>query len=128
MCGFIHSTLVTMPENFTGLVSSYSAAKEWWARMGSVPRAKPSTRAANDTTRTDHVFISRPPDNGRISRVALPAQGVDPITRSGTILLQVLNKAFMNRSFDVHIASVHSNVLPQSSWRKIQAVRVERKI
>src|ERR1700683_1640753 len=115
MCGFIHSTLVTTPEKFTGLVSSYSAAKEWWARMGSAPRARPSTRKANDTTRTDHVFISRPPDNGRISRLPLPAQGVDPIARSRTILLAVLNKPFMNRSFDVHIASVYSNVLPQSS-------------
>src|SRR5262245_38758302 len=34
MCGLPHSTLVTAPVSVTGLLTSNSAAKEWWEKAG----------------------------------------------------------------------------------------------
>src|SRR6478672_3401136 len=34
MCGFVHSTFLTVPVNSTGLLVSNSADTEWWARAG----------------------------------------------------------------------------------------------
>jgi hypothetical protein len=41
MCGFIHSTFVTVPVNLIGLFLSYSAAKEWCASTGVTEQTKP---------------------------------------------------------------------------------------
>src|SRR5215475_10553194 len=41
MCGFIHSTFVTVPVNLIGLFLSYSAAKEWCASTGVTAHRKP---------------------------------------------------------------------------------------
>src|SRR5215470_960671 len=35
MCGFVHSTFVTLPVSVIGFDASYSAANEWCARAGS---------------------------------------------------------------------------------------------
>src|SRR5690242_1078396 len=50
MCGFCHSTLVTTPVTLTGLESSYSAAKEWWAHSGMTHSDAHTNKPANQRT------------------------------------------------------------------------------
>jgi hypothetical protein len=56
MCGFRHSTFFTTPVTDTGLVRSYSDAKEWWAMRRGAARI---TRAAAHATL--RVFMWRSP-------------------------------------------------------------------
>src|SRR6185436_18166226 len=52
MCGFIHSTLTTLPVKVIGLFESNSADTEWWAASGTVNmRIAPATHH-NDALRT----------------------------------------------------------------------------
>src|SRR5262245_9110006 len=58
MCGFIHSTFVTMPVNLIGLFLSYSAAKEWCASTDVTAEKKPK----QTVTKTSVLrLIARPP-------------------------------------------------------------------
>src|SRR5262245_35274275 len=58
MCGFIHSTFVTVPVNLIGLFRSYSAAKEWCASTGATAHRKPK----QTVTKTSVLrLIARPP-------------------------------------------------------------------
>src|SRR5262245_51973099 len=58
MCGFIHSTFVTVPVNLIGLFLSYSAAKEWCASTGVTEQTKPKQTATKPSMLRR---IARPP-------------------------------------------------------------------
>src|SRR5579863_5296695 len=46
-CGLTISIFTTVPRNFTGLLTSNSAANAWWANSGSVRTSAPRTAGAN---------------------------------------------------------------------------------
>src|SRR5436309_11312475 len=54
--GLIHSIFVTGPVIVFGLLRSYCAANEWWARLGTAARIKPKPAAR---TNEDPTFIFR---------------------------------------------------------------------
>src|SRR5436309_4504781 len=78
MCGFVHSTFFTTPVTLTGLVASYSAASEWWARRGTATTtvAAPATSAATNEFRDMTVLLlpqrEREEGAARIPRDVLP--------------------------------------------------------
>src|SRR5215471_7355369 len=61
MCGLAHSTLVSVPVILTGLVSSNSAANEWWAcSRGPIASARDAAQMA---ARAKDLVIREPPEN-----------------------------------------------------------------
>src|SRR5215510_5281266 len=66
MCGFAHSTFVTVPLNSMGLVLSYSAANEWCAMTGTAAASKP-TITRPSTPR----FIAIPPQKLEVLKIRI---------------------------------------------------------
>src|SRR5690348_17064004 len=68
MWGFNHSTLVTVPFSETGLLESNSAAKEWWANIGTAPAMRKAATAA-----TIYSFIPDLPKQLQYKDTSCPA-------------------------------------------------------
>ena len=67
MCGFIHSTFVTLPVNVTGLFGSNSAEMEWCAPAAPQKSTTAAATSHNDALRVIDLLLTCPrlPDTAR---------------------------------------------------------------